>query len=580
MYDFIDTNESQSSATLPSEAMSIYGEYIEDQVPGYQTLYVSGRESLAADLMTFETGASDGETIQRRRFPARTITVGFQILARSNSEFRTAFNLLNSALYVTEAPISFADEPDKFFIGTPIMNAEPEPGSNSVTAEFEVYCADPFKYSIELHVEEPVMITGTDDAGNEVTQPVFVINYQGTYRSYPELSAIFASTEDTDGKRVRLGECGYVAFVDQNENIIQLGNPEEADVNETQYPMSQPLINQTFKSVANWSANSGKTAGSNYVMAGSMKVQAIKDSSANKTFNCALPAGYGSGSAWHGPCISLTPKDAAGTSGAVNFRFSYQQIMALSATTATAKKQRGCFQALLINADNNSILAGVLIDKSGAGTTATMRTIVNGTVKSTDSIDLSWYNTRFGYTHIWTTTTKTYKWVTKKVKKKKKKVKQWYTKTVKHRTDPVRTTSITKNGAVVTFSIGGTVKKFTVPEIAEAKAHQIVFYFGNYGTYAGLSSNALAQCLFTRDDCERFYDIPNVFAPGQEVVADCDDAEIYLDGERNPMLGALGNDWEDFCLMPGTNQIGIAYSDWVDDAYSPTFKIKYREVFL
>jgi hypothetical protein len=47
-----------------------------------------------------------------------------------------------------------------------------------------------------------------------------------------------------------------------------------------------------------------------------------------------------------------------------------------------------------------------------------------------------------------------------------------------------------------------------------------------------------------------------------------------------PSLGALGNDWEDFVLTPGLNQIGIAYSEWVEAEYAPTMKVRYREVFL
>lgn len=39
MYDFIDVNEYQSGSTLPSEALMINGEYIEDQIPGYRTVH-------------------------------------------------------------------------------------------------------------------------------------------------------------------------------------------------------------------------------------------------------------------------------------------------------------------------------------------------------------------------------------------------------------------------------------------------------------------------------------------------------------------------------------------------------------
>ena len=56
MYNFIDTTESQSGGTLPSEALNFDGEYIENLIPGYRTLYVSGREVIDTELLTDEVG--------------------------------------------------------------------------------------------------------------------------------------------------------------------------------------------------------------------------------------------------------------------------------------------------------------------------------------------------------------------------------------------------------------------------------------------------------------------------------------------------------------------------------------------
>jgi hypothetical protein len=35
-----------------------------------------------------------------------------------------------------------------------------------------------------------------------------------------------------------------------------------------------------------------------------------------------------------------------------------------------------------------------------------------------------------------------------------------------------------------------------------------------------------------------------------------------------------------FYLVPGVNQIGISYSNWVEAEYAPAMKVRYREVFL
>ena len=70
---------------------------------------------------------------------------------------------------------------------------------------------------------------------------------------------------------------------------------------------------------------------------------------------------------------------------------------------------------------------------------------------------------------------------------------------------------------------------------------------------------------------------PNKFAQDCSLIANCSDGSIRMNGLPKPDLGALGNDWETFCLKPGVNQVQCLYSSW---AKKPTFKMKYREVFL
>ena len=50
MYTFIDVNKASESDVLPSEALKINGKYIENQITGYRTLNVSGREALSPEL--------------------------------------------------------------------------------------------------------------------------------------------------------------------------------------------------------------------------------------------------------------------------------------------------------------------------------------------------------------------------------------------------------------------------------------------------------------------------------------------------------------------------------------------------
>ena len=60
MYDFVDTGEIGSENSLPSEALQIDGEYIENLIDGYRTLYVTGRELLGSEISEREIDLVDG----------------------------------------------------------------------------------------------------------------------------------------------------------------------------------------------------------------------------------------------------------------------------------------------------------------------------------------------------------------------------------------------------------------------------------------------------------------------------------------------------------------------------------------
>ena len=259
MYNFIDVIETSEGASLPSEALKINGEFIEDLIEGYRTLSVVGREALSPEIFTAETGIRDGSTLRGKRYPARIIRITYQLIAATNEEFRAAYNMLAHILDVTDAQLIFNDEQDKYFTGTPALIGEVEPGRNAVVGEFEILCLDPFKYSIMEYEAESVL------ASNSV-----LIDYAGTYKSFPRLEAHFYKEEEAseDGETVTAltgeGDCGYVAFFTENEKIIQLGDPDEADGEAGAYAASQTLINANFNKQAAW----GSAAKSQWAVSG------------------------------------------------------------------------------------------------------------------------------------------------------------------------------------------------------------------------------------------------------------------------------------------------------------------------
>ena len=555
MYNFVDTNGYAEGTSLPSEALKINGAYLENTVTGYRTLYVKGREMLAPDIETYETGVRDGSTLQSKRFPARTITVGYQLIASSAEAFRAAFNALNAALDVEEAELIFADEPDNFFIGTPFGRGDVPTGRNAITGEFDILCADPFKYSCTEYEVTPTLDDGT----------TFAIQYNGTYRSYPTLAAEFADEDDdTAGGLTGSGDCGYVAFLSDDAAIIQLGDPDEPDTEN--YAKSQTLTKQIFTSynatvAAKWPINTGRTSSSAVTATGTVVVG--KDA---ENIRMLVANSYGTGTEWHGPSITRTiPADASGHLGAKNFRLSYKQRMCMGQGKKDTK-QRGLFQCLLVNVSGSkrTIVAGLSVNKNKTGKQALLKLYVNGKTVHTQYIDLTYHNKYFGYKKV----------VTEKIKKKGKVIKK------KRIIQPALSSTIRKYGKTVTFNIGGIQKAFKVSAIANTEVHEITFLMGKYASVTPLTYNGLFWAKFISDSCETFRDIPNKFSAGDVVEADCEDGEIYLNDARAPELGALGNDWENFYLEPGTNQIGVVWSDWVPAGSAPNCKIRYREVFL
>lgn len=553
MYAFRDTTAKTSAADdLPSEALKINGDYIENLISGYRTLCVSGRESLSAELDTYETGTRDGSRLKSKRYPARTITVKYQLKADSSKDFRSKFNKLAEILNVEDAELIFNDETDKFFTGTPSEIGEVEPGSNFVTGEFQILCTDPFKYSVGEKEVSP-----TSDSGFNV----FTIDYQGTYKAYPVLEAQMYEEEETNGESETSltgnGDCGYIAFFNEREKIIQMGDPDEEDTEDL--PKSQTLVNQSwYKSTSwgtapkkLWAANSGITSSDSYVQTGSVKVaKSFADATTSQYYLTANS--YGSGSKFHGATITRTiPADKSGEVGAVNFTLSYKQKISIG-TEKNASEQRGAFQMVLASGSGSSrrIVASVSIYKNSSGKKGRLRFYVNHKTVYTMDIDLSLNNKMFGNNSA------------------KKNIKT------------VKDTIITKSGGTVSFNVGGVKKTFRDSDIADTAVTQVTFGFYQYGTKTALGFNGLYKAKFVKNNCQTWRDIPNKFGASDLVTADCKTGTIMLNGTEAPEYGALGNDWEEFYLSPGTNQIGVSYSDWVSSSYAPTCKIRYREVYI
>lgn len=149
LYDFIDLNshDMTGDAWLSPEAITVDGVTLDQAIPEFTTLQVTGRELVGYSLTTVTVGNQDGSTLQKKRREPRKITVKYQIDAETPQRFREIYYKLNQILSGENKKISFADDPDKYFIGTLSDADTPEGGRLSVISSFEFTCFDPYAYA-------------------------------------------------------------------------------------------------------------------------------------------------------------------------------------------------------------------------------------------------------------------------------------------------------------------------------------------------------------------------------------------------------------------------------------------------
>nr|DAH12806.1 MAG TPA: distal tail protein [Caudoviricetes sp.] len=305
-----------------NKSMLFNGVYFEEEIEGYTTIGVSGRERVAVETKSLSIGNRDGSIFRGNTYKSRTLTISFIIeggeldFNPDETELIDRINKLNALLDVEEeVEIIFADEPDKFYMGVPTGSPSMERSLGIVKGSFQIFCADPFKYSTEIHEAYPV--SDSDGYKN------FVIDYGGTHKSYPTYEAQFYTqnradsvddldlditaedvlelqaeiaedpeceywrnpdaegTEDaidenvnelvvaellnrypddkditTHGNEDELisgkGACGYVAFFDDENNILQFGNPDatEKPIDPKEY--TNNLLDQKFMTTEAW----------------------------------------------------------------------------------------------------------------------------------------------------------------------------------------------------------------------------------------------------------------------------------------------------------------------------------------
>jgi predicted phage tail component-like protein len=499
---------SRERTDLALDAFKIDGSYLEDLIDGYSTIKSSGRETLTKDVVT-NSYHFDGSIKSYTRYPERQIKITYVIGDQDPESMKSKYLQLMRYLDTEDAEIIFNDEPDKYLVGSFQASDISTKYANVCEGEFVIICNDPYKYSVEEYSVSP----SADDAST------FVIDYNGTAPSYPTIQCTFGSDSNSD--------CGYVAYVDEDGNVLQLGNPQETDGTGIG---TLNIFNSSFKSSisSSWLANQTDW-NTDYTQTGSFKIS-----------NSALTvSSYGTDTThWHGPTLTQT------VTAVTDWEASFSSLFCLAKSKWT--KHYGYQRVWIADANNNCLAEARIRIKDSSGK-AIIEMYVAGELEYSKKVSGSYYNRYWGH---------------KNKKKNKNKV--------------ARTSFITKDGDTLTFNIAGIKKSFDVSETITTDATSMNLSIGKCKSKSALPYNYIYYAKFSQLNAT--WDNDNTFNEEDVLVVDCNDGSITLNDAPKPELGALGNDYEKFTLENGQNQIGIDYSDFTTTA--PTFLLTYREVFI
>lgn len=354
MYNFKDTNDKKvAEASLPAEAMNWDGVFLEKIIPGYRTLAVEGREIANTEFKTTEIDAFDGSMVVTKKNSSRIITVFYQLISKNNAEFRERFNKLNTILSKKEAKFYFNDEADKYFVGIKSNATQVPTGRNSVTSSFDIYCADPYKYSII-----PKQLQANLDEGILKMQ----VNNEGAETAELSFEATMTSDNGFLGAVGPLGamEFGNIAEVDGfNDNDEMAFRDWFTPTSESKWTKNNGVID--------WKISHG----------GNQNLQQGAFSWKNEWAEATNFGTTQTDNRWYGPSISRTipPKKSTGTrDGNWKLRYWVQHK-----SQGNAKKLGR--QELNISALGNSIVTFVIYDDANTSNKTTFEIRLQGIVK-------------------------------------------------------------------------------------------------------------------------------------------------------------------------------------------------------
>ena len=523
MYQFCDANEhSVLPDTLCSEAVSLDGEYIENHVDGYRTLWVSGRESLDYDFDENDrpTGM-DGMEYYGKRQKGRTLRVGFELTAPTAAVFMQRYRELKNFVRGDNREIRFLDEVNAHYIGTVSTIDTPDPGRLNIVGEMQFYCPDPYLVSDVI-----TTVTAVSEGGKLVAH----IDNDSSGNVYPVY-------------RIKhKAENGYIGIVHEG-GAFEMGNIEEADT--TPYEQSETLFNTDVDGFDGFETFTGTyPQNPNIKCNGTLRVDNVHkvDPTVDDYDTLWLDSkGTSSGKVFGGCKRIELPADSEGEVGAVNF-YLWFQIQFMTGLNG----QTGIVQVILTD-ENDDFLCGFGITKTDATGNTAHAVFWTGEKSDANGGEYKTFS---------------------------------FQPTVYFEQNPFRHRGyedLLKEGSKLRFYYWGAYYTVDIPEIANKKVRYVYVFIGQY---AGRSSYTtvmnVGKLLAVKHNVEKQRDVPNRYTAGSEVVINTEDDSITLRGM--PANDELVTGSAFYSLPPGETDVEFYTSSWCDE--TPEITVEYRKRWL
>lgn len=368
-----------------------------------------------------------------------------------------------------------------------------------------------------------------------VAYSVAEFNFDGVQQDgYQTITIQNNGTEwaDVDYEITHDHENGFIGLISQY-GIIQLGKEEEAD-GET-YKASEVLA----KGFGKFATDHGTSAQNpSNTTSGTLEVRDVAGN------NCLLLTGGQSGSTnwWNGGMKTITiPADSEGATGSKNF-YCYTQHWFETGLMG----QTGA-QTIAFLAGDNQVICAMSINKSDLVGNMAHVDWFGPKNKLLKSIDFSPtngegnpYNLKMGGGH----------------------------------------NDFLKEGDRLRIFWYGQYFTYTLPEIKNMECKKVQIWIGQWGNRnlanQYVTRNYIKHFSFTKNNVEKYRDIPNRYKAGDVVTIDGESAKVLVNGMSARGDEITGTDY--FKVPPGTTEVQFCYSSF--SSPPPRIRAKIREVYL